>query len=304
MLKDGSIAPLGAALARIQRFAAAANVTFVGAGGRDAPAVGTSAEVVNFVTSALPLAERSMVVDSLVIAITPRTILVHCAPRAWDTLRPALEEVGETSGSDILEVEAFVPAPSLADDERVDFKVEAFRRMMERAASESASVLAGYGPVALADAGWPLLVAAELHSPLGLPPTAHTDGGVLQSQMSSALRSVDAVATASNGWVGTGVGVITAGWRAFLHRMAKAGDAYDRGDFPSRRTEHSPPHTLLVEAAPSHLLPAAHSPLPASAHRRAQRARAGRGDGERDGRRGRRGRGNRRHARRGGDQRE
>jgi hypothetical protein len=131
-----------------------------------------------------------------------------------------------------------VPAPGVSADEAADFKLESLRAMLGSAAGEPARVLAGGrlvlppSPDKEVGAGWPLLQIATSEAPPWPTGSAITpsdvDVSAARRQLQRAMRSVDAAALAPEGWVGSCVRAVRAGWGGWLERVGKAGGAYER----------------------------------------------------------------------------
>ncbi len=226
---------VGPPLARLRAAAAETGTAFAAAGGAD----GVNVALLSYAFSTLPGDCWAAPDAELVLVVTPQTVLVHCSAAAWEAgVGGALED--EADGvEDILDVEAYVPPPGASTEEAADFKLESLRAMLERAATEAVRVLAG-GQQLLprspdseeACAGWPLLqIATSNAPPLPLPTGGArmpVDVSAARRLLRRAMRSVDAAALTPGGWVGSRVDTVAAGWRGWLGRVAKAGDAYDR----------------------------------------------------------------------------
>ena len=225
---------LGSSLSRLRAAAAETNTAFAAAGGDD----GVNASLLSYVFSTLPSECWAAPEAELILVVSPRTIFVHCSAFAWEAgIGAALEDAGGGAESD-LEVEAYVPAPGVSADEAADFKLESLRAMLGSAAGEAARVLAGGrlvlppSPDKEVGAGWPLLQIATSEAPPWPTGSAITpsdvDVSAARRQLQRAMRSVDAAALAPEGWVGSCVRAIHAGWGGWLERVGKAGGAYER----------------------------------------------------------------------------
>ena len=166
------------------------------------------------------------------LLVTPHAICIHCTAGTWDgELRPALED--DSTAAEGLRIEAHVPPPSMGGDAAVDFKLEACRAMLDRAAQDAAFVLDGAGAQPLATAHKsPLLSVALLHAPSRPLPTAVPEGSgakaSAQRLLALALRSVDSRATGGAGWVARGASALAAGWVGLIGKLERISDAYDR----------------------------------------------------------------------------
>jgi hypothetical protein len=228
------MATLVSSLSRLRAAAAETNTAFAAAGGDD----GVNASLLSYVFSTLPSECWAAPEAELILVVNPRTIFVHCSAFAWEAgIGAALEDAGGGAESD-LGVEAYVPAPGVSADEAADFKLESLRAMLGSAAGEAARVLAGGrlvlppSPDEEVGAGWPLLQIATSEAPPWPTGSAITpsdvDVSAARRQLQRAMRSVDAAALAPEGWVGSCVRAVRAGWGGWLERVGKAGGAYER----------------------------------------------------------------------------
>lgn len=226
---------LSATLARLVSASSSTGCAFVAAGGKDAfTGDATATHLLDYVLGTLPQEARDAVQEELILVVTPSAILIHCTALPWlESLLPALEDTAREA--DNLIVDAYVPElPAETADAASDFKLEAFRAMLKRAASEASAIVAGSTPLPLAgpkDASWwPLLFAATLGAPVEGPVSQTVDPAAAAATLELAMRSVEAAALGPGGWVHSAVHAITAGWQGLLARVAKVSDAYDRGE--------------------------------------------------------------------------
>ena len=225
-----------AVLARLRHVAAECDVAIVAVAGPDALADETSRALLAHV---LP---PSVAADSeTVLLITPRSAAVHCGAGVWaGALQPALDGAGG-DGQSPLEFHVYVPDAMFTNEQLLDFKLNATREMLDRAAREATILLAGSVPLAGATNRWPLLRAATLHGgPPALDASAATPAAKppqlarAAQKLAAAMRSADAAALASDGWAGRGVAAICAGWTALSSKLCNLDAAYDRAELSEK----------------------------------------------------------------------
>ena len=217
-------------LTRLRNVCAEHDVALFAASGSDAL---NDDAALSLLTLSLPPAVAASA--ETVLLITPLSVSVHCAAGVWaGALQSDLSASGDDIATEELEVHVHVPDAAFTDDVQLDFKLEATRAMLERAAREAKVVLAGDGALAAAAARWPLLQAAALHgglpSALTSPSTATAPSAPLTSALSRAMRSVDGAARRGDGWAGRGVSAVCAGFAALSNKLSHLSDAYDRGE--------------------------------------------------------------------------